>query len=214
MQNGHYNDNPPREIFPLTNSMIHSPQNLRIGSLYDSSIRYSASETEGWTDITSTLPALVQSLAVPSYPSHPRYQQPRLASSYFSSQQYMGGPTLPNSTYSSRSIRHSAIRTPLRMSPYDLSLHMICQGSGGTVVGKQDRPFKCNQCPQKFNRKNDLNRHKRIHMGVKPFSCPTCDKSFSRKDALKVLPTDYYSNCVRDTVSFAVMPKPKTSPSR
>lgn len=54
-----------------------------------------------------------------------------------------------------------------------------------------DRPFKCDQCPQSFNRNHDLKRHKRIHLAVKPFPCNHCDKSFSRKDALKVrsLPT-------------------------
>lgn len=50
----------------------------------------------------------------------------------------------------------------------------------------RDRPFKCNQCPQAFNRNHDLKRHKRIHMAVKPFPCLDCDKRFSRKDALKV----------------------------
>lgn len=49
-----------------------------------------------------------------------------------------------------------------------------------------DRPFKCDQCPQSFNRNHDLKRHKRIHLAVKPFPCNHCDKSFSRKDALKV----------------------------
>ena len=49
-----------------------------------------------------------------------------------------------------------------------------------------DRPFKCDQCPQSFNRNHDLKRHKRIHLAVKPFPCGHCDKSFSRKDALKV----------------------------
>jgi len=51
-----------------------------------------------------------------------------------------------------------------------------------------DRPFKCDQCPQSFNRNHDLKRHKRIHLAVKPFPCTHCDKSFSRKDALKVRP--------------------------
>ena len=49
-----------------------------------------------------------------------------------------------------------------------------------------DRIFKCDQCPQSFNRNHDLKRHKRIHLAVKPFPCGDCDKSFSRKDALKV----------------------------
>jgi len=49
-----------------------------------------------------------------------------------------------------------------------------------------DRPFKCDQCPQSFNRNHDLKRHKRIHLSVKPYPCSHCEKSFSRKDALKV----------------------------
>lgn len=52
--------------------------------------------------------------------------------------------------------------------------------------GPAERPFKCDQCPQSFNRNHDLKRHKRIHLAVKPFPCGHCDKSFSRKDALKV----------------------------
>lgn len=54
-----------------------------------------------------------------------------------------------------------------------------------------DRPFKCDQCPQSFNRNHDLKRHKRIHLAVKPFPCQHCDKSFSRKDALKVCLTRF-----------------------
>lgn len=64
---------------------------------------------------------------------------------------------------------------------------------GGPMYGhhpqqqqQNDRPFKCDQCPQSFNRNHDLKRHKRIHLAVKPFPCGHCDKSFSRKDALKV----------------------------
>lgn len=57
-----------------------------------------------------------------------------------------------------------------------------------TPTPHNDRPFKCDQCPQSFNRNHDLKRHKRIHLAVKPFPCGHCDKSFSRKDALKVCP--------------------------
>ncbi|CAG8522220.1 6833_t:CDS:2 [Diversispora eburnea] len=48
-----------------------------------------------------------------------------------------------------------------------------------------DRPFKCDQCPQSFNRNHDLKRHKRIHLAIKPYPCQSCEKQFSRKDALK-----------------------------
>ncbi|KAA8643483.1 hypothetical protein EYZ11_011900 [Aspergillus tanneri] len=58
-------------------------------------------------------------------------------------------------------------------------------GVHGGPGPSNDRPFKCDQCPQSFNRNHDLKRHKRIHLSVKPFPCTHCDKSFSRKDALK-----------------------------
>lgn len=60
------------------------------------------------------------------------------------------------------------------------------QGRANSPQQNQDRPFKCDECPQSFNRNHDLKRHKRIHLAVKPFPCANCDKSFSRKDALKV----------------------------
>ena len=68
----------------------------------------------------------------------------------------------------------------------------VTSGQAAMMYGAQqhlpmnDRPFKCDQCPQSFNRNHDLKRHKRIHLAVKPFPCNHCDKSFSRKDALKV----------------------------
>lgn len=62
------------------------------------------------------------------------------------------------------------------------SLHMYGQQS----QVHQDRPFKCDQCSQSFNRNHDLKRHKKIHLAVKPFPCTFCEKAFSRKDALKV----------------------------
>jgi hypothetical protein len=52
------------------------------------------------------------------------------------------------------------------------------------AVPLQDRPFKCDECAQSFNRNHDLKRHKRIHLKVKPFPCGACPKTFSRKDAL------------------------------
>jgi hypothetical protein len=64
-------------------------------------------------------------------------------------------------------------------------LHLYGQSPHSQQAGP-DRPFKCDQCQQSFNRNHDLKRHKRIHLAVKPYPCGTCEKSFSRKDALKV----------------------------
>ena len=80
----------------------------------------------------------------------------------------------------------------------------------GIPAPAPDRPFKCDQCPQSFNRNHDLKRHKRIHLAVKPFPCAHCDKSFSRKDALKVcLPhvaniyCDVISNYLHSDISWS-----------
>jgi uncharacterized Zn-finger protein len=86
--------------------------------------------------------------------------------------------TIPNSTGSSVSSSENV--TPTK--PYSYS------GPPKSYYSRlplYDRPFKCDTCPQSFNRNHDLKRHKRIHLAVKPYPCPYCDKQFSRKDALK-----------------------------
>jgi uncharacterized Zn-finger protein len=51
---------------------------------------------------------------------------------------------------------------------------------------QKDRPFRCDSCPQSFNRNHDLKRHKRVHPAVKPFPCKHCGKGYFRRDALQV----------------------------
>ncbi|KAM7221037.1 finger protein [Rhypophila decipiens] len=79
--------------------------------------------------------------------------------------------------------------TPLHvvngMHGYPYTMQHGHHSYGGHSGPQTDRPFKCDECPQSFNRNHDLKRHKRIHLAVKPFPCIHCDKSFSRKDALK-----------------------------
>ncbi|KAF2839750.1 hypothetical protein M501DRAFT_991760 [Patellaria atrata CBS 101060] len=70
-------------------------------------------------------------------------------------------------------------------SGHAASMQHMYGGHAAQQTPPNDRPFKCDQCPQSFNRNHDLKRHKRIHLAVKPFPCGHCDKSFSRKDALK-----------------------------
>ncbi|KAE8145825.1 hypothetical protein BDV25DRAFT_163789 [Aspergillus avenaceus] len=91
-------------------------------------------------------------------------------------------------------------------SGYVASMQAMCPPHPGHAPGPtNDRPFKCDQCPQSFNRNHDLKRHKRIHLSVKPFPCTHCDKSFSRKDALKrhIL----VKGCGKDVTSDAIKPE-------
>ncbi|KAM7205574.1 finger protein [Rhypophila sp. PSN 637] len=94
--------------------------------------------------------------------------------------QMHGGPVLSN-------MHHPG--TPLHvvngMHGYPYTMQHGHHSYGGHSGPQTDRPFKCDECPQSFNRNHDLKRHKRIHLAVKPFPCVHCDKSFSRKDALK-----------------------------
>ena len=39
--------------------------------------------------------------------------------------------------------------------------------------------FHCHICNKAFNRKHDLYRHERRHLGVKPYKCSVCGKNFS-----------------------------------
>lgn len=81
---------------------------------------------------------------------------------------------------------HGVVGNP--MSPFNSGHSASMQNMYGAppATAHSERPFRCDQCPQSFNRNHDLKRHKRIHLAVKPFPCTFCDKSFSRKDALKV----------------------------
>ncbi|KAG9301980.1 hypothetical protein G9A89_021024 [Geosiphon pyriformis] len=85
--------------------------------------------------------------------------------------------TTPTSSSSSSSESSSPVRPQFSYSGPPKSYY--------SRLPLYDRPFKCDQCPQSFNRNHDLKRHKRIHLAVKPYPCSFCEKQFSRKDALK-----------------------------
>lgn len=92
-------------------------------------------------------------------------------------------------------------------SPHGHGLHIYGQTHPQQL--HQDKPFKCDQCAQSFNRNHDLKRHKRIHLAVKPYPCNQCDKSFSRKDALKVCTSIYLFVKLRFWSLWICFPSPK-----
>ncbi|WWD17473.1 hypothetical protein CI109_101914 [Kwoniella shandongensis] len=80
-------------------------------------------------------------------------------------------------------IRHNTMAGPA--SAMDMRTGPSLGYSFANRLPLVDRPFKCDECVQSFNRNHDLKRHKRIHLSVKPFGCDKCGKTFSRKDALR-----------------------------
>ncbi|MCJ1308737.1 hypothetical protein MMC25_002391 [Agyrium rufum] len=121
--------------------------------------------------------------------------QPSHALQPFGTRQYgtynplpnMAGPVMSNLHSPGGHMSLMGSLQPGMTGPYNSGAaqmqHMY--GTQQQQVPHNERPFKCDQCPQSFNRNHDLKRHKRIHLAVKPFPCGYCDKSFSRKDALK-----------------------------
>lgn len=103
----------------------------------------------------------------------------------------LNGPILtnmhnPNNQMSMIGMPSHGMPTGMMQGGYPMNSGQAAHLYGAQQQPTNDRPFKCDQCPQSFNRNHDLKRHKRIHLAVKPFPCTHCDKSFSRKDALKV----------------------------
>ncbi|PVI04950.1 hypothetical protein DM02DRAFT_134429 [Periconia macrospinosa] len=49
---------------------------------------------------------------------------------------------------------------------------------------EKEKRFECSHCQRRFARLEHLQRHDRIHSGVKPFRCSECNYSFTRSDLL------------------------------
>ncbi|ORY32606.1 hypothetical protein BCR39DRAFT_379483 [Naematelia encephala] len=145
------------------------------------------------------------------YPS-PHAQSPQRPNVY--PQQYYSSGSYPSSADMPRSMSYPSTYAPPYSYLPSMSAAPMHQGGGlpplarhnttgameGGIPGMDrpslgysfanrlplvDRPFKCDECVQSFNRNHDLKRHKRIHLSVKPFGCDKCGKTFSRKDALR-----------------------------
>ena len=48
-----------------------------------------------------------------------------------------------------------------------------------------EKPFKCDQCPQRFADQSVFRRHKQIHKNDRPFRCTCCGSRFNHSTALK-----------------------------
>jgi len=147
------------------------------------------------------------------YSKSQKTRQSPLSPSYYTSGSTSQHGLLP--TYSGYKL--PAMKAPIMTNVHSPGNQMALSGSmnkqhipqqmGGDMSGlhqqppQTDRPFKCDQCPQSFNRSHYLKRHKWVHLAVKPFSCEHCEKSFSRKDALKVrYSVPYFILCDRKLI--------------
>ncbi|KAI0487482.1 hypothetical protein F4859DRAFT_510052 [Xylaria cf. heliscus] len=117
--------------------------------------------------------------ALPPYGSRPYNYPPTVSSG-------MGSMVLSNMGNPGGQIHLMGATNPI--NPYHpghaIPHHSMYPGAPNSQQDR-DRPYRCDVCPQSFNRNHDLKRHKRIHLAVKPYPCDYCDKAFSRKDALK-----------------------------
>ena len=51
-------------------------------------------------------------------------------------------------------------------------------------VHTREKPFLCEFCPRRFNQRGNLNRHQRVHTGEKSFLCEFCPRRFNRRQTL------------------------------
>jgi len=61
---------------------------------------------------------------------------------------------------------------------------LVLVGRKRMIAENTNRPYVCSSCGAGFVRKHDLNRHGKVHSGIKNFKCPYCERAFSRNDAL------------------------------
>ena len=70
-----------------------------------------------------------------------------------------------------------------------------------TCDEQQNRPFKCDECPEQFMLKRHAKSHKRTHTKIKIISCKICRKLFSSKQEFEeqLLKTSYkfFLECIK-----------------
>jgi len=58
------------------------------------------------------------------------------------------------------------------------------QSAGTAAMQSQERPFKCAQCPLRFERVDLRHRHQVVHSRERSHKCVKCGKKFARSDGL------------------------------
>ena len=136
---------------------------------------------------TDSLPSMASHASLEKTPKENTISEPRTRQMFSPIDQPRNrlAPIMTPELASADSSRSQMYLPPFRIDGGPGMFGVFTPQSGDNAK-PQDRPFKCEQCPQSFNRNHDLKRHRRIHLAVRPFPCSHCEKSFSRRDALKV----------------------------
>ncbi|CAG9830595.1 unnamed protein product [Diabrotica balteata] len=61
-------------------------------------------------------------------------------------------------------------------------------------AGLTKKKWKCAICCKLFTKKIDLQRHRRVHTGLRPFICKLCEKGFTQKSTLERHMSSLHSN--------------------
>ena len=161
-----------------------SSQDYYRHSTYSSSSRMSSSPPSGGGDKLPPISSLIPPTSpygMPGPSSNPGYLAPPAGMSSPPLSRHPGPSMAPQGYMQSLPPGGGGMMSPGQYHEFSVGPYALVRESS-----QQDRPFKCDLCPNSFSRNHDLKRHRRIHMASKPFPCPHCDKCFSRKDALKV----------------------------
>ncbi|KAK8114106.1 hypothetical protein PG999_006175 [Apiospora kogelbergensis] len=168
---------------PTASSYYAPPSSTPQQSSFPSFANSHHSPTQSSPTTTGSIPRGIPALSSHHSMHAPTHYSSRHYGGYSALAPPMSGPVLSNMTNpNAPPILVGGLNPMVHGYPPHMGHHhMYSHGQ----PAHQERPFKCDVCPQSFNRNHDLKRHKRIHLAVKPFPCEHCEKSFSRKDALK-----------------------------
>lgn len=103
------------------------------------------------------------------YFSHQRFKSPAVSPP---SLPFIHSETPSNETITSD--KYNAKRPQLRR-------HSTSSSGSNSSIGA--RSHECGYCSRTFARRHDLERHTRVHTGIKPYVCPCCLRAFIRSDA-------------------------------